>query len=195
MKIFFVLPFIFFACSKGDKKAPIIVDTPVSPSLVKKIMYKDTLVVLGGIDPVFKPPNDSVGDEKTKATLHKHFRGKGYVIPGESPPPFSEENYVVMYYRRHDAYLTQDTLTDAIVEYWLIPSGGTGSCFLPHKAMLIQTRKGPKLMHVDFIDPSLEIDSVGHDPNLILYCSEIDCSNHKSRTHYAVRIAAEISTR
>lgn len=120
-----------------------------------------------------------------KKILYNHFTNKGYYTSDNLPDMsnLSEQDAQKLSVHFDTTYITElnsNKNEDAIITYWLMPPFASGHCWQPHKAIILDTDKGYKIVNEEFIPENFAIDSVvNNNGQLIVYGYDYDCANHK----------------
>lgn len=130
---------------------------------------------------IFKKEKGKVlTDETAKNVLYQYYRKRKFCVDGAVPKGKSKLDDNSMCVTFDTAYLVNlscDNNLDAIVQYWITPYGGSGHCYQPHKAIILNSNRGLVLQNEDFIGEFHSIDSIIQINNcsVTLYGNEWDC--------------------
>lgn len=153
----------------------------------------ETNIILNGIEKSnFK--GVKLTDSIAKKILYTYFEDKGYYNSDNMSEfdKLTEAENDKLSVSFNEIYITElngNKNEDAIISYWLTPLFASGHCWQPHKAILLDTDKGYKILNEDFISQSFAIDSVkNNNGQVIIYGYEYDCGNRKVLKHIKAKI-------
>lgn len=158
-----------------------------------KLQNYDTTVILSKL----KKSNcyvKKLTNNLAKFTLYEHFKKKGCYNSDNLPELWkisdSDSNMLsVDFDTIYQVDLNNNKCKDAIITYWLTPPYANGNCWQPHKATIIDTEKGFRIINEEFIPDNYAIDSVVNiDGEIIIYCYDYDCGNRKVLKNIRMRL-------
>lgn len=89
----------------------------------------------------------------------------------------------------YTAHLNKDKILDGIISYWQMPCGASGSCYLPHVAIITKIHNKYSIINIDFIPDNYTIDSISQDKDFTLIHGKVyDCGIHEYTKPYKVSI-------
>lgn len=153
----------------------------------------DTTILLTGLD-----KSNYTGQNLTSAyakkILYSYFKSKGYYTSDNLPDmgkvtDSDSDKLSVEYEKIFTTDLNNNKKLDAIITYWLTPPYASGNCWQPHKAIVVDTDKGYKIINEEFIPDNFAIDSVvTKNHNVTIYGYDYDCGNHEVLRNFRVKI-------
>lgn len=156
-----------------------VTETLTRSSIDSAKQYVDTVMLFRNLKPSTAKQMTRLTENLVKSKLYKHYKEQGCFIEDDYPSPLADKDYdknTVRYNTTRFVNLNGDKFIDAIVEYWLMPLGASGHCYLPHKAMVVSGTKDFTLVNADFIDSFFSIDSVTSINNkTYIYGCDFDC--------------------
>jgi len=186
----FVFPVLMFV-SCGNETTPESQYIPVIPMPKEdtvdrsKLPILDTTIVLSHIVPsVYQGAN--LTNSLAKNIVYNYYKKKGYFVMEEMPYVMNPRKdnsgkLVVDYDKMFVVNFNNDKLADAVVSFSLLPLGGSGECYLPHKAIIMDTDNGYELTNEDFIPENFMIDSIGEiNGRHVIFGYDYDCANHQA---------------
>lgn len=117
--------------------------------------------------------------------LYAHFESRAYFradkLPGIGDLKDSDSlKLCVDFDTLYLADLNHNAYPDGIITYWLTPPYGSSTCYLPHKAMILDGDKGYQILQEDFIPASYGVDSlVEKDNHITIYVHQFDCGKQE----------------
>lgn len=132
-----------------------------------------------------------ITEDAVKEALYEYYQKKEYCIEDKIPAGKPLEDGYLMCIKFDTAYLVNlncDKNLDAIVEYWIIPPGGSSHCYLPQKAIMLNVNGKLLLKNKDFITDGYIVNKVEQkdDCSVVLYGVEWDCGDDKILRNFKV---------
>ena len=183
MKSYIILLTAFLLVSCDNKTAIKQGGTSVIQNVSKQdsIPTIDTTIVLKGI--VKSNINsENLTDSIAKEVLYIHFKSKGYYNSDNLPnaEKVKDSDLSVDFNKIYLTELNGSKVEDAVITYWLTPPYVSGHCWQPHKAIILDTDKGYKIINEEFIPDNFAIDSVVTKKHKVtIFGYDYDCGNHK----------------
>jgi hypothetical protein len=137
---------------------------------------------------------ENLTDSLAKKTLYTYFGSKGYYNSDNLPDidKLTETEAIkprITFIEIIKIELNNNRKDDAIILYDFAPPLASGHCWLPHKAIILDTEKGYQITNVDFIPDNFVIDSVlNTNRDVTIYGYEYDCIQHKISKSIRARI-------
>lgn len=181
----------------GKAALPLTTSPPqVTSDTAAALPTFDTTMVVSGLEnSTYRGRN--LTETLAKKTLYRHFSGKGYFNEDNLPDmdkltDADNDKRCVSFNKIFLTDLNGNSSQDAIITYWVTPPYANGHCWQPHKSIILDTEKGYKITHEDFIPENFAIDSVRNgNGQVTLYGYDYDCGKRKVLRNFRVKISRE----
>ena len=152
----------------------------------------DTTVVIDNVGPILPAPPGGLTNSIAQQLVEAGFKAKGNYLRGEEPlgADTTGLSSCLAFDTSRTLDINHDGHRDALVSYWLMPCGSSGTCFLPTKALLVSESIGYRLIGEKFIPDEFTVETCLTDAQgqPVVQVSDWDCSEHRERRRLTVRI-------
>ena len=152
----------------------------------------DTTIFIRNVGPLLPQSAGQLTPVGAQRLVEKYYQRKGYRLCGTESFAADTTGLAscVAFDTSRIVELNHDGRADALVSYWLMPCGSSGTCFWPTKALLISEVAGYRLIGEQFIADEFSIDTIrsGADGRPVIAVGDWDCSEHRLRRQLNVRL-------
>lgn len=180
--------FLSVSCNnkgKNRKKETVDSTTLTNDSLkINAVTLLDSTIILSNFVDSKYHGNIST-DSLAKKILYDYANKKGYYNSDNLPDLYSlsdkdRDKLSIAYDTIYFTDLNNNKSPDAVITYWLTAPYESGHCLLPHKAILVDTDNGYKVINEEFVPSNYIIDSIqSKEGRVVLFGYDYECANDK----------------